>query len=561
MSRDGRVWIVFNGEIYNFKELRTELEDLGYRFQSESDTEVILAAYEEWDTECVLRFNGDWAFCIYDSARHRLFCSRDRLGVKPFYYFESPECLAFASEIKALFTLPFVPREWEPDLVATFVLCGVSDFSGATMYRWIRQLEPACNLLIDTRHLGMQVSRYWRPAFNPGSGQFRRSDEQRYAREVRELVEDAVRIRLRADVPVGSCLSGGIDSATIVAVIHGLVRRQVPDAAAVGDRQLTFTAAYKGEAIDEEHWARSIIQLTGADARFVYPSSEGLELEVNNLMAVQDEVFISTSVYAQYKVMQRASGQVKVLLDGQGADELFGGYPSYRDYQGIRQVVASSHLRGALRRKLLRWAPHFMRKATVKTVYSRNIRLIERLLGRSFRLQTLMEVLDARLPSNLNEALFLDAMRFKLQQLLKYEDRNSQHFQVEARVPFTDHRLVEYVFNIPACYKLHHDWTKYILRRAFEGVIPRETSWRKDKIGFQTPERKWLCRIPAFVQFLKHHRIHAYNGDPFWWRVFNLHSLSRNHGHGVVSQTTRSPAQPWLLTHPHPSAMSTSIRP
>lgn len=515
------LYIVYNGEIFNYIELKEELKGKGYEFRTESDTEVVLASYKEWGEACVNHFNGDWAFCIYDKSKDLLFFSRDRLGVKPLYYFQDEENFAFSSEIKAFFKLPFIKNEWNRSAVSTFTLLGVSDFSEETMYKGIYQVEPATNMLFDIKSGEVTHNKYWDPSFNPSSEKFDSQKEVKYKEDIRGLLEDAVRLRLRSDVPVGTCLSGGIDSSIVTALINNLVRKKCPDAASIGEKQKTFTAAYKGELIDEEKWAKVIIDSTGADGKFVYPTSEDLVKDLDDFMQSHDEMCLSTSMYAQYRVMKLASRDVKVVLDGQGADELFGGYSSYKGYNP-KNILDPKGIKGVFQRKVFPRLPESLKKKAAYASYWKKAGIVEEVVGSTIDFDAAASILSQRVPLGLNQALYMDETKYNLQQLLRYEDRNSMRFSVEARVPFTDYRLVEYALNIPASYKIHNGWTKYILRKAAEDLVPPEVVWRKDKIGFQTPEKKWLRDVHEFRYVLNKFNKSKYDGEYFWWRVFNF---------------------------------------
>ncbi len=524
MSYDnGNFWIIYNGEIFNYKELKEELRLEGYQFKTNSDTEVALASYKKWGQNCVRYFNGDWAFCIYDTRKNILFLSRDRLGVKPLYYYYDKERFIFSSEIKVLFKLPFVIKEWNFDIVNLFILLGISDFSSATMYRNIYQLEPATNMVYDLNRRNFTNYKYWIPVFSQGKEKYNLAREKKYAGEIKEILEGAVRLRLRADVPVGTCLSGGIDSSIVTVFINNLIKKKSPEAESVGIVQNTFTAAYRGESIDEEKWARIITGFTNAHGKFIYPQGQDLKKDLNNLLTTHDEIFNSTSVYSQYRIMELASKYVKVVLDGQGSDELFGGYLGYKEY-----FLSSKNILKNLRRKIFPRLSKGMKKQLLLLIYRKKINFLEDVTAGKINLDFINEALTEKIPRHLNQALFLDETRYNLAQLLKYEDRNSMHFSIEARVPFTDYRLVEYVLNIPACYKIHNGWTKYILRKAVEDLLPQEIVWRKDKVGFSTPEKKWLLSIDEFKNFLRKFQIRDYNGNFFWWRLFNFYMLGEN---------------------------------
>ncbi|MDD5503717.1 MAG: asparagine synthase (glutamine-hydrolyzing) [Candidatus Omnitrophica bacterium] len=507
MSYDNdNLHIVYNGEIYNHVELRQELTGDGFEFKTRSDTEVILASYKRWGRECVEHFNGDWAFCIFDKSNNRIFLSRDRLGVKPLYYCRNGQGFFFASEIKTLFKIPSVSRQWDNSVTGVFMLFGVSDFSKQTMYKGIYQLEPANSMLLDMTSLKPQIHRYWDPGFNRSKEPLEASKVSEYARNTGEILRDSVRLRLRSDVPVGTCLSGGIDSSAITGIISALIKAHCRESDILKGRQMTFTAAYKdGGDIDETKWADTMIRHANACGEYVYPCKDGLSRDLELFLSTHDELSFSTSSYAQFSIMRRAARDVKVVLDGQGADELFAGYGSYR--KNLLKMILSA-------------APGVFLRAA----WRGKIRTIESMLGSRFDLNFALNVIREKYSLCLGESLYNDTTRFNLQQLLRYEDRNSMRFGIESRAPFTDYRLVEYALNMPPAYKIHNGWTKYILRMSLKAHVPEQIIWRRDKIGFQTPEKDWLPGISGFNDFVQKYKV-RYNGDYFWWRAFNLFKL------------------------------------
>ena len=303
-NEDGTLWLVFNGEIYNYIELREELILKGHRFHSKSDSEVILHAYEEWGTDCLRQFNGMWAFAIWDNRQKRLFCARDRFGIKPFYYALVNGSFLFASEIKALLTHPDAGKLPEPETLGTYLAWGVSDHSEKTMFEGIFQLRPAHWMMV-TSEGPQEPSRYWDITINP-SIQPEISDDDA-ASGLLESLLSATRLHLRSDVPVGTCLSGGIDSSTLTVLINNLIRDEAP--ASVGARQKTFSAVFTDKRFDESRYIDEIVNATGVDAYRVEPTPEQLWDDIDRLVWAQDEPFGSLSIYAQY--LRHASCQGK----------------------------------------------------------------------------------------------------------------------------------------------------------------------------------------------------------------------------------------------------------
>ena len=323
---EGDLWITYNGEIYNYIELRKELAGKGHVFRTASDTEVILHAYREWGEECLSRFNGMWAFGLLDLRRKRLFCARDRMGVKPFYYHTNGKRFLFGSEIKQFFVDPSIPMEPHKGVAYDYLVHGVLDHSDLTFFSKIKQLRGGFFLIID---LTMEspdpaIRRYW--GVDPGARIDGLTDAQ-YADRFRELLEDSVRLRLRSDVPVGSCLSGGLDSSSIVCIANRLLREE----GGVG-KQNTFSSCFEDRRFDERIFIDAVVAATGVRSHCVFPQEGDVFRELSSLLWHQDEPFGSTSIYAQWCVFRLAKETgVKVMLDGQGADELLGGYHGFFD--------------------------------------------------------------------------------------------------------------------------------------------------------------------------------------------------------------------------------------
>lgn len=503
VSPDGTLTIVFNGEIYNYVELREILRGLGYVFHSTGDTEVLLAAYREWGEACVERFNGMWAFAIWDARARHLFCSRDRFGVKPFYYVQTPTLFAFASEPKALWSVGLVAPQPNAPLLEDFLAGFEASRQDETLFAEIRQL-PAGHILTVTA-AGGSPRRFWSLPVNPDLGPA--TPEPGPTQRVLELLTDAVRLRLRSDVPIGTCLSGGLDSSAIVALINQLMQHEhdVPRDQ-IGAQQRTFTAAYEDAFSDERRFARLVVEQTGAAWHCTFPTAEGLQADLESFVWQHDEPPITTSMYAQWCVMRLAREHgVTVMLDGQGADELWGGYLPFDVYlsqmlhagrwlrlanelRAIRRVGSRSAvdvLQRAFAYQLPAVVQHQLQAARRTRVLGLHPEVVRRAIQRHDA------VFGPESRANLPQHL-AHLVAWNLPRLLRAEDRNSMAFSIEARTPFLDVRLAEYVSQLPAVYRLHAGWSKYALRRALEVVLPAAIVWRRDKKGFVTPEGAWL---------------------------------------------------------------------
>ena len=490
---DGEVQLVFNGEIYNYRELRRDLTARGHVFRSESDTEVLLAAYLEWGMECVRELRGMWAFAIWDRRAQRLFCSVDRFGIKPFYYSFAGGRLLFASEPKA-FRAAGVPMAPDLEVVRDYIAFGAVDQTAQTFFAGIQRLPGAHSLVLD--HHGLSVSRYWDV---PHDGQ--RPAEPVEA--VREAFLESIGLHLRSDVPVGTCLSGGIDSSAVACSVGHLLRTS-EEASAVGPRQRTFTAYFPRVGFDERPYAEAVVAAAGCEPHWVTFDDGTFVDDLPTIVYAQDEPFASTSMVAQWYVM-KAAGEagLKVMLDGQGGDELFAGYLT-----SFGPFLADLLLQGRLRRLLHETAAidrlhdlgaWRMVRAIVRSLaperFARRFQAYEsggdKLLGERLRGTPTRAERTEGGGSILRRQLTDLLTRTQLPELLRYEDRNSMTHSIEARVPMLDHRLVELAFSLSGDDLIQSGVTKAVLRHALSDLLPTSVASRTDKLGFVTPLDHW----------------------------------------------------------------------
>ncbi len=487
----GTHWITFNGEIYNYVELKAELEKMGETFRSGSDTEVILAAYRHWGHDCLRRFNGMFAFALWDAAKAELFCARDRFGVKPFYYQFHGGSFAFASEPRALALTQ--AHRIQPRLEALRDLIALDwvDHGTHTCIEGIEQLAPGHFLVLGPKGLG--VRRWWTLAANAHAGGDPRAWVERFA----ELFTDAVRIRLRSDVEVGSCLSGGLDSSAVVTTAARMASRPIH----------AFSCAYdEGPAFDERPYVRLVAEASGAVSDVVVPDGGDFWPVFDRLTDHQGEPTAGPGLYSQWKVMELAHRHgLKVLLDGQGGDETLAGYFRYLPLH-LRDRLAAGDVGGFLRMLgpvsdrlgfsttlALVFEP-WLPAALVAPLRRRYGQGKDRVLTKA--LAKLPGGSPPRAPAAFGTAMrrqmAFDTLQRLLPSLLRYEDRNSMAFSIETRLPFLDYRLVEFAFSLPDEQKLDGVTTKAILRKALADRIPARVLERRDKMGFETPADLWL---------------------------------------------------------------------
>jgi asparagine synthase (glutamine-hydrolysing) len=503
------LWIVHNGEIYNYVELRNELEKLGHTFNTSSDTEVILASYKQWGYECVNRFNGMWAFVIYDKGKKQLFASRDRFGVKPFYYVHDKERFAFASEQKALLAGSLIGFKPNDKAIFDYWMFSSMEKEEEGMFSGIMELFPSYNLTIDLNTGELKKWRYYNLPFNKEYDD-EKFDENKVIEKIRSLFLESVKLRLRSDVVVGSCLSGGIDSSAIVGAIHQMNHSALN----------TFTVGFKDKNIDESNWAKIVSDHTNSKAHTVLPDSKELLKDIKNLIYCQDIPIWSTSTYAQYRVMQLIKeNNIKVVLDGQGGDELFAGYEAYYFYY-LQDILRNQGLNAFIKaskeiQKLVPSIKQYFKQLVLKEYLFKlpaQQQLTARLsihpelkyLNKDF-LNSHIDRLNNKpeVPSSLNKALAYDFTNTLLKVYLKCEDRCSMWHSVESRTPFSDDiNLIEYVFSLPYKYKIQQGQLKPLLRKAMEGIVPQQVLDRKDKKGYLTPGPTWLADIKDDLRYV-----------------------------------------------------------
>ncbi len=508
-SRDGRHHLMLNGEIYNYLELRSELEATGVRFRSRSDTEVLLEGYRAWGVAVLPRLVGMFAIAILDTVERRLLLARDTFGIKPLHVSAWDGGFAFASEPKALLSLPRVSRRVDPQRVYDYLRFGLTDHGDATLFEGVRACPPAhwMEVRLDTARASTPV-RYWELA--PGeryAGTFEQAAEELRARFI-----ESVRLHLRSDVPVGAALSGGIDSSAIVMAMRALEP----------DLELhTFSFVADDTELSEERWVDVAAMACRATVHKTRATPAQLSADLDALLRAQDEPFGSTSIHAQYRVFQAASeAGIKVMLDGQGADELLGGYHTFaaaRLASLVRQgrlveamSYASRARRGPGRGPLPLWAGEFLVPPALQAPLRRMVgqELTPAWLNRDWFVSRGVRLAPAKYTYGqgrevLRDQLLRATTHSSLPMLLRYEDRNSMAHSIESRVPFLTPELARFVLSLPEEYLIDRDGTsKAVFRRAMRGLVPDAILDRRDKIGFAAPEHLWWRELSPRVERL-----------------------------------------------------------
>jgi len=494
ISNSERYVVVFNGEIYNYIEIREELINEGIIFTTQTDTEVLLNAYIHWGEVCMHHFNGMWAFAIYDREKKTTFISRDRFGIKPFYYISTTEYFAFCSEIPPLLSLLNKKPTPNNQAIFDFLIFNRTDQTERTFFCEINKLQHGCKLTIEDWRLTTTINNRQLKIENWYDLRERVSKTEGFKspNEYKELFSSAIGLRLRSDVPVGVCLSGGIDSSSIVSILLNDFDKKDLN---------TFSAVYnKGQFGDETEYINEY-KTSLKNMFFTTPDADSLKNDLSQFVKAHGEPIPSTSPYAQYKVMKLAQGNVVVTIDGQGADEELAGYHYFFGFY-FKDLLTHGQFT-----RLISEMYHYLTlhhsligvKSFLYFMLPKSLRTKARMNEKGYLIP---DFADKFKDSNsiagnlygskcLKDALF-DHFEYKLEHLLKWEDRNSMWFSLESRVPFLDYRLVEKTFATSSDFKINNGMTKYILREAMKGILPEKIRLRRDKIGFGTPQDEWF---------------------------------------------------------------------
>jgi asparagine synthase (glutamine-hydrolysing) len=527
-SHDEMIWLTFNGEIYNYIEIRQDLEKRGHKFTTGTDTEVLIEAYKAFGVDCLSHFNGMFAFVIFDKTKNQIFAARDRTGVKPFYYIKNADTFAFASEHKALLSLPFVKAKMNHKAVFDFFIHGAIEAEEEGLFANIFELLPSHYLTIDLNHVpgdnlrkAINIKKYYELEPNSKFEKFDAKTFETHRQKTHDLVQNSIKLRLRSDVSVGSCLSGGVDSSTVVCTINNLLRQAKKGqyAEQIGSQQKVFTSCFEDKNYDEQKWAKLVVDQTKAEWFRTFPTREEMVKDLETVIYCQDIPVYSSSTYAQFRVMKMVSESgVKVVLDGQGADELFGGYEPH--YAGLWQELFKNLQFLSLAKALkatdkISSSVKFWTKSLLKyngisslsnTLQNRfNLQYFNDLqyLNKDWIIENIdryNEYAEQRIES-LSQMLHYEYFGHPLKQLLKCEDRCSMWFGIESRTPFADDLdLMNYAFAVPSSYKIQNGIRKHLLREAFKNDLPKPIYNRHDKMGFVTPTNQWMREMRSEIR-------------------------------------------------------------
>jgi len=527
----GRYWIVYNGEVYNYIEVKQELQKSGRAFQSRTDSEVVLQAFIEWGPKCLMRFNGMWAFAIYDRHTETLFCARDRFGIKPFYYACETGRFAFASEIKQLLALPWVGADANRDRLADFFLWGLETHTDETFFSRVRSLPGSHYFELTRQDLERGIfepRRYWAPSPSEPMG------EKQAIAAFRDLLSDSVGLRLRSDVPVGVTLSGGLDSSSVVCLAGEHKRRGLDELPLDA-----FNIEFEGAGYSERGFAEAAASRAGARAIMLRPGQADLARDWGRFVWHMEEPFAGLSYFSNFQIYRliREHG-IPVVLSGQGGDELLLGYERYRTYDVLFKLRAIQPL--AALKEILAARSHANMPLSMQLGYGlyfslpllraiRRRRLVQPILNRNFFHENAGKTKHLRrsmLHEDRHDLQNSELFHYQLPHLLRHEDRVSMAHSVESRLPFLDYRLLELVLGQPTNLLFRDGWSKYMLRQAMNGILPDEVQRRTDKMGYETPTGRLIRQNRAmFLPLLERHRDDTVLDVPALERQFESEGL------------------------------------
>lgn len=510
-----RYHITFNGEIYNYLELRDELQRNGLVFSTKTDTEVLLAAYHKWGGGCVDHLNGMWSFAIFDEKEDRVFASRDRYGVKPLYYKADSERFIFASEIKEIAEVLPKPIKADKSHFFTFLANGSFDYDEGTMFDGIRQLLGGHNLTLDCQTLQYKVERWYDLRKIKENKNTREENEQIF----REKFENSIRLRLRSDVPVGSCLSGGLDSSSIVCMVHDVLEDErtaagADDTGGKGgtSRQAAISSCFEDKKYDEQEYIDEVIKETGAESYKVFPDMDEVFGKLDEIIWHMDEPFPGLSVYAQWRVFEEAKRRgLTVMLDGQGSDEQLAGYtPFYKvlfielmkkgQWRKLKKEIDAYRTLRSDSEPVPFWEVMLSTLTSFlfpdRLRYKLNRIYVKKVVGlplpkKMYENKVIEEGYRAYNKRSTRQYIYA-GMHHGMRTLLHYEDRNSMAHSIEARVPFLDYELAEFIYSVPLAHKIENGRTKNLMREGLKDILPEAIYNRISKLGFVTPEDKWM---------------------------------------------------------------------
>ncbi len=538
-SKDGRYVIIFNGEIYNYQDIKEKLLVKGYRFKSSSDTEVLLKSYIEWGRNCLKRCNGVFSFVVYDKQNRMIFAARDRFGIKPFYYYIDSDKFLFGSEIKAILTDSSIKREVDEGMLYEFLVFNRTDHSVRTCFRNIKNLRPGHYLNLNSATGKHKIYKWYHlPQIKNGD-----RDISYYSRKLRKKLKESVSLHMVSDVPVGVALSGGLDSSVVAALMKNNLGRKV--------KLHSFSAVYaKSWEKNEKKYIHEVGEYLNLSTHYAKPTAKGLLNKLDDLIYCQEEPFHSASIFAGWCVYKKASeSRIKVILNGQGSDEIFG-----YDYMAafyFFELLKSFRILSLIKEIVLFWkkqkfgrvftmqlfvfliSPKFMKNLLMST--SASI-VAKEFFNKNRDLSNFYNIFFN--VKSLNESV-QNHLLYKLNHLLRVDDKNSMRHSVESRVPYLEKELIKFAFSIPSNKKIKNGESKYVLKDAMKIFVPKRIYQRNDKIGFDIPMDSWF-RKREFVKYIdymlkaKYQPMNKYLNLEYIRKKWDLHKKKKENNGKII---------------------------
>tara|TARA_B100000900_G_scaffold363310_1_gene337219 strand:- start:562 stop:2373 length:1812 start_codon:yes stop_codon:yes gene_type:complete len=521
--------ITYNGEIYNYIELKDELKIKGYEFFSNSDTEVILASYHCWGQKCVEFFNGMWSFAIFDKKKNIIFCSRDRFGIKPFYYSQIDKKFVFGSEIKQILNF-HSSNKLNKQILFDYLFMGFEEHSHETFFDNVFKLNPSHNLIYDLNIKEFQIIKFFELEINNRKG----LKPEIYSINLNKLLTDSIELRLRSDVKVGTCLSGGLDSSAIANIASKIYSDQN------NKKFLAIHSKSIEEENDESKYARLVSEISNIDLHEIEPSTTDIKNSVDEVIYAQEEPFGGPSIFMQYFVMKKSNNiGCKVLLDGQGGDEVLLGYERYHAFHlGVllRKLKFKKYINYVLKLKTHKFSLISLLLISILTIspklylfFRKKMVSKESKPKERYSTKHLNKIINF---SDLRKNQINEIMHLNLPQLLKYEDKNSMKNSIETRLPFLDYRLVSEIISVKPSIKLKSGFLKFLLRMILVGKLPDEFIWRTKKFAFEAPTNSWINENKSeMISEIKKSDIinslvklnHSfYKNHNLFWKLYNI---------------------------------------
>lgn len=519
MVSDGQDYMItFNGEIYNFLELREELKMMGCKFKSSCDTEVILESYKKWGEKCVEKFIGMWAFAIYDKTNRILFCSRDRLGVKPFHYWCDQNGFIFSSELKQIAQIPFVKKTLNVDVFLTNFLFQMSDYNEETLIKEIKTLRPGHNLIVKISGEKIKVAEYSYWSLKIPKEKIKK-DEVTVTKELENAIKKSLNYRLRSDIPIGGLLSGGLDSSSLLVLAREIEPRYKFE---------TFTASYEKEG--EQNYAEIINDFCQFNPNYIFPKCDDLKTQLENIVW-HCEGIVNFGHIGFYSVLEAAANKkIHVLINGQCGDETLCGYERYYVYyfwelikkfkliKAIKEFKLSIKNSAISFKQMVSFFVYFNFPSIRIFVKKRlNNKILNPKLLSMFNQKNIKDLMKVK---NLDELILKELTQTQLPRILRWDDRSYMAFSIESRVPLVDYQFIEYATKIPYELKIKKGYTKFVLRQCMKNKMPKEVVWRKNKMGFSAPNELWREQLtPEFYN--------SYFSEPICCKIFNVEELRK----------------------------------